>query len=65
MLQYKRGKLERVRRSLRGNVDRNNAIMNSSSTRYSVVPYVGTWIEIFCTQLQKITYMSFPTWERG
>ena len=34
-----------VRRSLRGNVDRNEEDENHNKTKL-VVPYVGTWIEI-------------------
>ena len=34
-----------IRRSLRGNVDRNKPALNDI-TIITVVPYVGTWIEI-------------------
>ena len=34
------------RRSLRGNVDRNLARRAAAAGRLTVVPYVGTWIEI-------------------
>ena len=37
-----------VRRSLRGNVDRNRSVPYSVLTS-RVVPYVGTWIEILTT----------------
>ena len=33
-------------RSLRGNVDRNVSVLGHAFTSTSVVPYVGTWIEI-------------------
>ena len=36
-----------IRRSLRGNVDRNDSVA-AVMTWSGVVPYVGTWIEISC-----------------
>ena len=35
-----------VRRSLRGNVDRNGVVSPDARLQRPVVPYVGTWIEI-------------------
>ena len=35
-----------LRRSLRGNVDRNSAALPPLRAARPVVPYVGTWIEI-------------------
>ena len=34
-------------RSLRGNVDRNHFKLNNQNLKTLVVPYVGTWIEIW------------------
>ena len=38
-------------RSLRGNVDRNVSVLGHAFTSTSVVPYVGTWIEISNSKL--------------
>ena len=46
------------RRSLRGNVDRNVVISVFWSNLTTVVPYVGTWIEI------KLTVLSLTRAER-
>ena len=51
-------------RSLRGNVDRNNS-GDSYSCQPCVVPYVGTWIEIFKNHSLIITLHVVPyvgTW---
>ena len=37
------------RRSLRGNVDRNHILVALYAQQEVVVPYVGTWIEMFMT----------------
>ena len=53
------------RRSLRGNVDRNVALVFSPSAPTSVVPYVGTWIEIYLVCPATITPSVVPyvgTW---
>ena len=42
--------------------------MNMSQEAFGerlVVPYVGTWIEIYEEIAQGILDESFPTWERG
>ena len=39
-------------RSLRGNVDRNDADLKKSIEEELVVPYVGTWIEISVHELK-------------
>ncbi len=57
-------KCNRNGRSLRGNVDRN---IEDEETREEakVVPYVGTWIEIYASFRNHHNSKSFPTWERG
>ena len=53
-------------RSLRGNVDRNLLQSRSEPLNSSVVPYVGTWIEMETAEVNiRSIYPSFPTWERG
>ena len=53
-------------RSLRGNVDRNIATYFPWSNGKTVVPYVGTWIEIEkLSTIKCYNCGSFPTWERG
>ncbi len=54
------------RRSLRGNVDRNKSKVAAYYNGSTVVPYVGTWIEILWhTERHELCHPSFPTWERG
>ena len=52
-------------RSLRGNVDRNVVAGTNCGSSIDVVPYVGTWIEIFTLLPRRHDYYVVPyvgTW---
>ena len=53
------------RRSLRGNVDRNIALIYSNVISIIVVPYVGTWIEIDRTSLWTVPLIIFVVCYKG
>ena len=51
MCYYAINKINVFSRSLRGNVDRNFSVERGKHNVIRVVPYVGTWIEIYDSML--------------